>query len=458
MKTEDLSGVELLLRGSLALSKVEEVGIQLDMDFVRTQYKRTGKKIQWLEERFSETPVGKAWKERFGTKTKFGSDEQLSEVLFKVLRHIPAKVTEHNRPSVDKESLMRIGIKEINEIFLPMRALKKVRNTYLAQFLRESDASGRIHPTFSLHVVRTYRSSSEGPNFQNNPVRDPELKKIVRKCFLPSKGNRLLEVDYSGIEVKISACYHKDPSMLEYLHDKSKDMHRDSAMDCYLLPAEEVTKMIRYCGKNKFVFPQFYGDYYKNCARNLWDAIDQYELHTASGIPLRKHLASKKILSYQDFEEWIRKVEERFWWEKFREYSEWKDRWWNTYVARGFFDTLTGFRCRGVMKRNEVINYPVQGAAFHCLLWSLIMIDRWIEERRLKSRIVGQIHDSILFDVVPEEFDELLENVNKIMTKQLKKVWKWIIVPLEIEAEACEVDQPWYYKKEVPINEKKTQQ
>lgn len=451
MVFKDIKGPELLLRGSLALSKAEEVGIQLDMEHIRTQYERTGKQIAWLEKNFSETKIGKAWRKKFGGNTNWNSDEQLAEILFGVMRYLPPKMTERNKPSVDKESLTRLNIAEINEFFLPMRALKKVRNTYLSQFLREADSSGRIHPTFSLHIARTYRSSSEGPNFQNNPVRDPVSKKIVRKCFLPTKGNRLLEVDYSGIEVKISACYHKDPVMLEYLRDKTKDMHRDSAMDCYLLTEDEVTKNIRYCGKNKFVFPQFYGDYYKNCARNLWDAITQMDLKTASGKPVMDHLKSKKIRNFSDFEEHILRVEERFWKEKFRVYNQWKESWWKRYVAKGFFDTLTGFRCGGVMERNQVINFPVQGSAFHCLLWSLIFITEWMEENRLKSKIVGQIHDSILFDVVPEEFDFLLGNVNRIMTKELTKVWDWIIAPMEIEAEAGGVDESWYYKKEVPI-------
>jgi len=378
----------------------------------------------------------------------------LSDLLFKYLRHAPIKRTESGSPSTDKESLSRlgIGIPEINEIFLPLRALKKIRGTYLSQFIREADPEGRIHPTFSLHVVKTYRSSSEGPNFQNNPVRDELSKKIVRKCFLPSRGNRLLEVDYSGIEVKVSACYHKDPTMLEYLHDKTKDMHRDCASDCYLLPVDEVTKIIRYCGKNKFVFPQFYGDYYGNCARNLWESIDQYELKTSHDVPLRKHLRSKKIRSYSDFENHIKEVERHFWEERFRVYGEWKKRWWRKYLARGYFDTYTGFRCQGVLERNQAINFPIQGSAFHCLLWSLIMIDEWLRETGKKSRIVGQIHDSILFDVVPEEFDELLENVNRIMTKELTKTWSdWIIVPIEIEADACEIDQSWYYKKEISL-------
>lgn len=451
MKFTDLRGPDLLLRGSLALSKAEEVGIQLDMEYVRTQYHRTEKKIQWMEDEFSKTPVGSIWKNRFGPSTNWNSDEQLAEVLFRIMKLTPPKMTERNKPSVDKESLSQLQIEELDRFFLPARTLKKVRGTYLSQFLREADAEGRIHPTFSLHVARTYRSSSEGPNFQNNPVRDEISKKIVRKCFLPSKGNRLLEVDYSGIEVKISACYHKDPVMLEYLHDSSKDMHRDTAMDCYLLPKEEVSKNIRYCGKNKFVFPQFYGDYYKNCAHNLWEAIDRMNLETVSGVPVKKHLKSKGIRSYSDFEAHIKRVEEKFWGERFRVYAEWKERWWKRYLAKGYFDTFTGFRCRGVMERNQVINYPVQGSAFHCLLWSLIMITDWMEERRMRSRIVGQIHDSILFDVVPEEFDELVESVNRIMTVELKKVWDWIVVPIEIEAEACEPDQSWYYKKEVPL-------
>jgi len=113
---------------------------------------------------------------------------------------------------------------------------------------------------------------------------------------------------------------------------------------------------------------------------------------------------------------------------------------------------FTGFRCSGVMNHKEVINYPVQGPAFHCLLWSFIQLDKLMMKEGWQSRLIGQIHDSILFDIYPPELEYILEVVKRIMEKDLLKAWDWIIVPLSIGAELCKVDQSWYHKKEIELN------
>ncbi|NIS13857.1 MAG: hypothetical protein GWN12_18860, partial [Thermoplasmata archaeon] len=88
---------------------------------------------------------------------------------------------------------------------------------------------------------RTFRSSSDSFNFQNIPIRDLELARLIRQAIIARSGHRLVEIDYSGVEVHVAACYHQDPTMLEYLEDKSKDLHRDMAMEIFKLPLEELT-------------------------------------------------------------------------------------------------------------------------------------------------------------------------------------------------------------------------
>ena len=109
----------------------------------------------------------------------------------------------------------------------------------------------------------------------------------------------------------------------------------------------------------------------------------------------------------------------------------------------------TGFRCTGFMSRNDVINYPIQGAAFHCLLWSFVKINDWIKKYCKKSMVIGQIHDSIVMDIHPSELNKIMRACNKIMTKDVRKHWDWIILPLEIEAECTPVDGSWFLKKEI---------
>ena len=113
--------------------------------------------------------------------------------------------------------------------------------------------------------------------------------------------------------------------------------------------------------------------------------------------------------------------------------------------------TLTGFICQGYMKRNEIVNYPVQGVAFHCLLWSLIRLQKELKKRKMKTLIIGQIHDSMLNDVPDEELDEFLPLAQYIMVDELLKAWKWINVPIEIEAEVTPIEGNWYQKREKKI-------
>ena len=255
-----------------------------------------------------------------------------------------------------------------------------------------------------------------------------------------------MEIDYAQQEVRVGACYHKDPMMIEYIENPAKDMHRDMAVEIFKLDVGDVSKEIRYAAKNKFVFPQFYGDWYVSCAKSMWDSAAN--LSTPLELPLKKHLKQQGIRSYQAFEDHVEEIERQFWKERFSGYDQWKEDWYDQYMERGWFKMLTGFECHGVFDRKKVINYPVQGAAFHCLLWSLVVLQEWLGKLGLKSLIVGQIHDSIVMDVVPEEEAEVKALAKKVMTESIAKEWEWLIVPLEVEFETADVDASWHELKE----------
>ncbi len=452
----------LLQQGAIALAEVESNGICIDTDYIERTVRRCRRRVKRLTRQLDKTDVMKAWRRRFKSKTNTQSNVQLAEVLYDVMGFKPPEQeTKGGQRPTNEKSLGMINDPFVQK-YLEIKKLRKAINTNLLGLLREV-VDGKLHCFFNLHTVQTYRSSSDAINFQNQPVRDEMIMNLVRTAFVPRKGRRLCEVDYSGIEVRIAACYHKDPRMIDYICDPSKDMHRDMAMECYKLPLAEVTKNIRYCGKNMFVFPQFYGDWYIDCARSLWDAMGKLHLTTTSGTPLRQHLMDMGIRRLGDldprekpqpgtFEAHIQQVERRFWKKRFPVYDKWKTKWFEQYKKRGYFETLTGFVCQGHMKRNEVINYPVQGSAFHCLLWSLIrIVRRELKRRKMKTLIVGQIHDSIVADVPDEEMDEYLALCQRVMVDELRKHWPWIIVPLEIEAEATAIDEPWSKKVKVTI-------
>lgn len=461
-------GYELFHQGTLALVNMEHNGMKIDMKYLHQALDDIDNQIKWLTSVLKEGKTCKkvynTWRKKYGLKTNIGSREQLGHILFEEMGIKPVGTTARGRWRADKGALEDIDIPFVKN-FLEVEKLKKAKSTYLGGILREVDPQGFLHPSFNLHIAATFRSSCSDPNMQNIPIRDLDIASIIRPCFIPRSHNRYIaELDFSGIEVRVSACYNKDPNLLTYIRDPSTDMHRDMAMECYLLLLEQVTKDIRYCAKNKLVFPQFYGDWYYSCAQSLWIAIRRMNLKTADGIPLQKHLKAKGIhkLGVLDpsveprpgtFIYHIKQVERRFWEERFAVYNQWKWDWWEAYVKKGYFDTYTGFRCSGMMDRKQTSNYPVQGSAFHCLLWCLIQIQKKLNKYKMKTVLIGQIHDSVISDIAKGELKDYLEIAYEIMTKALRKHWSWIIVPIEAECEVAPMGESWHKKQKMGLEQ-----
>ena len=261
----------------------------------------------------------------------------------------------------------------------------------------------------------------------------------------------------------MAACYHHDPVFISYITTPGKDMHRDMAAQLYCLDPKDVSKDARYGAKNKFVFPQFYGDYYVACARALWEWIEKGKLKGPDGKSLFKHLKRCGILERgecnpeespveETFEKHVQEVEDDFWNNRFMVYGEWRRAWYKRYLKKGYFDLLTGFRVYGSFARNAVTNYPVQGSAFHCLLWTLIQVNRRLKKHKMKSMVVGQIHDSLIGDIRIDELTDYLSIVEEITAVDLPKHWPWINVPMVIEYEISPVGSSWFQKKEVKFS------
>jgi hypothetical protein len=149
----------------------------------------------------------------------------------------------------------------------------------------------------------------------------------------------------------------------------------------------------------------------------------------------------------ETFERHIKDIEDNFWNERFPVYTAWKRSWYEKYLRTGGFQMFTGFGINAFLKRNDIINWPVQGSAFHCLLWSIIRLVQRLRRNKMKSRVVGQIHDCAIADVHPRERDDYIHMARQIMTEEVRRYWEWIIVPLETETEICEVDASWHEKK-----------
>jgi len=288
----------------------------------------------------------------------------------------------------------------------------------IAGFEKAMDKNGRIHPTFTLNVAKTYRSSAIDPNVQNIPKHDP-TQKLLRKAVIPSDGNIFLEFDKSSLEVRIIAMESKDPILMKQLIE-GIDFHRIWTKKLYagskynwdeLTPKQQ--GIFRYGGKNGFVFASFYGSAPK--------AVARYEDFQAAEISL----------------DHIIKVQKEFW-ETYKEVRRWQLEVVEQYNDNGYFEALPGFKRRGPLSLFQLYNNPTQGTGFCLFLNELRLIDKEVMRRGLKSMLILEVHDSGTFDAVPEEIPELIEIVESICNVSN---FDWESVPTPVE---WEIGSNWY--------------
>jgi len=449
---------DLFKEGLELFSEMQHNGLCVKPDYYLNQHNELENKISNLEKEIRAFPEITNFEMKKGRAINLESDFDIRELFFKQMGLKGIKQTATDLESVDFGVLSGLDT-PIAKKLIRMNKLSKTKSTYIDQFVREIDDDNKIHPFCDLHTVRTYRSGSSGPNFQNIPVRDEEAKKASRSGIFPSEGNLLLDPDYGQQEVRIGACYTKDPVLIDYVNNPETDMHRDEAINIFLLKPNQVTSKLRFFAKNGFVFPQWYGSYYKSCARDLWRECQN--LTTAENVPIWEHLIDKGIIKSKDltfssdpkslngFEKHIKNVEEKFW-KRFKIFREWQKETMKEFEKNGYIRLLNGFKYGGgVASQNEILNAPFQGTAFHCLLWSLIELNKIIKKEKLKTKIIGQIHDSATLDTPPQEKDIIISLFEDIATKQIRERYDWLIVPLTVEWEATEVNCSWYSKKDM---------
>jgi DNA polymerase I len=456
LETKD--AYKLLHYGSLALARAERQGMRVDVDYIKKTKKELDLRIEKTEEELKQTNFYRQWTDsRSGEEPNINSDPQLKQFLYKVRGETPPKQTASGAGSTDEKSLKDLNIPELNHI-LEIRKLKKLKNTYLDQFERET-IDGYLHPFFNLHTVVSYRSSSNNPNFQNIPVRDNEARLLVRQALYPRPGHHLLEIDYSGLEFHINACYSKDPVMLEYCRNSKSDPHADVANQVFLIEYDSSIpghKTLRSAAKNGFTFPELYGDYYKNCATNLacnWGGLEPgRKWKRGQGIEvgdghLSDILIDNNIRSLYEYIDHVQQVERNFF-DKFAIHKKYMEQTYEEYLKTKEVRLKTGFICRGIMTRNQLLNYKIQGSAFHILLKSFIKLDYEMRCQNWDTRLIGQIHDSIVFDVHPDELEHVAQVIHKVTTKEVPEEWPWIIVPLKVDMELSPMDYSWAEKKD----------
>lgn len=405
----------LFHKGTLTFNDMSDEGICIDKPYYDKTYNKLTKRIEFLFKKLHESKEAKLFKERTGRDISFTSPDDLKLLFFKYLDIKPPRITDKGNASLDEEALEKIKLPIARNI-VKVRKLERSRTTYvkgISDFaVEEPDGTYKIHPSFHFFPA-TYRSSSSDPNIQNVPVHEEEAKLLVRTGIIPSPGHKIAWADYGGHEIRIFACYCKDPVLVKDVEDKV-DIHGYWG---------EFLETSRYDAKNSFVFAEIYGSNYKAVWNNL------------------------QAKGYKNVREsTVEKAEKEFW-RKYRKAKEWQEEWIKSYYHNGYLEMLTGFRVNGYLSRNQIVNYPIQGTAFHLLLWSCIELNRKRKEEGWVTKIPAQIHDEIFMDIDPEEEEYVRKQVEWVMVEGTKKQFDWINVPLLAEYGSGEVDQPWIAEK-----------
>jgi uracil-DNA glycosylase family 4 len=437
--------------GLIAMGETQDEGIPVDEEYYEEQASKLQRRIDVLEKRLLKGEEAEKFRRKIGKQLDLESNKDLQALFFNVLELEPIKATKTGY-AVDEDVMRKLGI-PFTEKLLRLKKIRKQRNTYVLQFLRETH-EGKMHPSVNLHIARSYRSSYSDPNFQNIPVRDEEAKKVTRSGIIPSSGNQIGETDYGSQEVRIAACHSKDPVLIKYVEDPTTDMHRDQATNLFHLTTKQMTETLRFYTKNCFVFPQFYGSWYKLCAADLWENC--MKLRTGEGRSVLAHLKDVGIVAttrtaYDDFEQHVKHCEDKFW-ELYEVHNEWINRKMREFQDKGYVETFFGFRRGGYLKKNKISNTPIQADAYHCLQWTYVKLVERRKKEKWQSKILGQIHDSTVFDFHPPEVEHILRTVKQIGAEEIRREQDWIIVPLQIDAELTPIEGTWYDKKSINNN------
>ena len=410
---EESEQVDLFNKIELPLSRVladmEITGVKVDSEYLESIEKELKIQMDKLEEDIHNDA---------GSNFNIMSPTQLAKVLFEDLAIPYPKKVKDGKYSTSKDILDKIAfVHPIVEKVLEYRTLSKLYTNYAVGLKEEVREDGRIHTIFTQTLTRTGRLSSVSPNLQNIPARS-DYSKLIRKAFIPDEGSKLLSSDYSQVELRIFAHMSNATNLIQAFID-GKDIHTKTASDIYKVSMEEVTKDMRRTAK-AVNFGILYG-------------ISSFGLSEDLGIDIGT--AKKFIDNYLETYPGIREYMEK---EKADAYS------------LGYVKTLMNrkrvieeLNSKNFMIRSSgermALNTPIQGTAADILKKAMVEIYDEFNKRGLKSKMIIQVHDELVFNVLDSELDEVKDVVRNIMENTFK-----LSVPLKVE---MEVGNDWYEAK-----------
>jgi len=381
------------------MTAMEQYGVLLDLSYLDQLGTDFGGRMLDLEKQIIALAGGPF---------NLNSPKQLEDVLFDRLGLQAGKKTKGKTGrSTDNEVLTGLAEEhEIVRLLLEYRSLAKLKSTYTDALTRLADKNGRVHTSYNQAVTSTGRLSSSDPNLQNIPIRTDEGRRI-REAFIAPAGSLILAADYSQIELRVLAHLSGDPVFCDAF-SRDEDIHTRTASEVFGLFPEMVTSEMRRQAKT-INFGIIYG---------------QGAFSLAKQLGVARNVAEKFIAAYKErhsgaiafLDSSITKAKET-----------------------GYVTTIMGRKLpiaditssngnlRSFAERNA-INYPIQGSAADIIKQAMIGVDRAICAEGMQSRLIMQVHDELVFEVVENELEQMRELVNREMSQAVE-----LKVPLKVD-------------------------
>jgi len=368
------------------LGIMERNGIRIDSALLAKQGQQVGKRLLELEGEIHQLA---------GQPFNIQSPKQIAEILFGQLELPIIKKTPSGAPSTDEEVLQKLAEDyPLPARILDYRSLAKLMSTYIEKLPRMADPkTGRVHTNFSQATAVTGRLASSDPNLQNIPVRTEEGRRI-REAFVPADGCKLLSADYSQIELRIMAHIAEDENLLTAFRD-GKDVHQATAAEIFGISLDDVSSEQRRYAK-VINFGLIYG-------------MSAFGL--AGNLGIERAAAQNYIAKYFDRYPGVA---------QYMEHTRLEAR------ENGYVETVFGRRLwlpeikgsngpRRQGAERAAINAPMQGTAADLIKLAMIAVEDWLEKEQLKTKLLLQVHDELVFDVPLDEIELLQAKLPDLM-------------------------------------------
>ena len=391
------------------LTDMEFTGIRVNRKYLENTGTELEEKIKVLEKEIFEIA---------GCEFNISSPKQLGQILFETLEIPYPKKVKDNSYSTSKEILDKlVGRYPIIDKILEYRMLTKLQSNYVVGLINEIMEDDKIHTIFTQTLTRTGRLSSISPNLQNIPIRTEEGR-LIRKAFIPEDNSCILSSDYSQIELRIFASLANAENLIQAFIDGA-DIHAKTASDIFGIPIEQVDKDMRRTAK-AVNFGILYG-------------ISSFGLSEDLGIDIQsaKSFIDTYLNTYPRIKQYMQEVIDGA---KEKGYVK------TIMNRKRVIDELNN---KNFMIRQQgeriALNTPVQGSSADILKKAMIEIYQEFKTKNLKSKMLIQVHDELVFNVLNDE----LETVKEIIERVMENTYE-LNVPLKVD---IEIGNDWYEAK-----------